>query len=159
MPLLSYGENQSNRTINNHYKRRNRMRNIKVGLCLSLGILALPNLSYAGIGEGNWEILKGETIIKDFSKSPQGVEYGCEEFSPSKVSFIIKYNYPYDSKFPINVIADKKEKVVHDKISHIITVSDATSLDIQLPAYGRYEITNNTGTKIEGISCDTGFYG
>lgn len=128
----------------------------KSNFSLGLVMLVFTSLSQAGIGEGDWDLAKGETVIKALNYS--GVVYGCESFSPKAVSFIIKYNYLTSGHFPMVVKADKTSKVSHNTNNHTYTVTDATSLEIRLPSKRKYEITNTTGSAIKGQNCDTGSY-
>lgn len=101
---------------------------------LSLGLIMLlfTSLSYAGIGESSWHFAKNETVVFDFTnyRNQRGAQFTCGLFSPEAVSFVIEYDYPSIREQPINVIADKADKVHNNKFNKTITVTNATNLTI-----------------------------
>ncbi|WP_455474281.1 hypothetical protein [Bartonella sp. B30(2025)] len=125
---------------------------------LAANILTYSHAAFAGFGEKNWSFAPNESIT--ISKSdiiPQGVEYSCKVFNPSKASFTLSYSASSDLD-KLGIVADDKEKITHDKKNKIFILKDITSLDISFPSSGNYIFKNITNQKVIGIGCDTGDY-
>lgn len=97
----------------------------------------------------------GEKDIKNFSKYGEGAEYGCESFSPERVSFILTYDKP-DSR--LSVKTDDQHNVLHNPVAKTYTIKNARKVVFSLPGKNKYMIENTTGTAVTGKDCDAGVY-
>ena len=137
------------------------MNKVKANLLAAAGIFMVMGTAHAGFGERAWSFKPGETVIVDYTHSFEhtGSEYACTSFTPSKVSFSIKYEEPYGLKPEFLLKADPSAKITHDKARHTYYVKQAQSLDFGFPYGGKYYVTNTTGTTVRGHYCDTGVWG
>ncbi len=124
------------------------------------------NTATAGFGERSWLFNKNERInyyVPNHPSNPTGstgIIFGCEQFQPTTVSFLIFYA----GEAPI--LRANPDAIINKKILRpasptntergYMVLRNIQQLDITLLYESRYNISNITGSEILGINCDTG---
>jgi hypothetical protein len=118
----------------------------------------------AGIGERAWNFQDRDVATFNLSDNnpigQQGAEYGCSQFTPTKVSFIIIVEGDRDPE--INTYntgsTTKITEDVYGKKRNTFLIADVEKLNLKLWNGTNYLIQNTTGTPVHGLNCDTGHF-
>ncbi|AWK13654.1 hypothetical protein CCS41_02740 [Candidatus Fukatsuia symbiotica] len=102
--------------------------------------------AHAGFSETSWSFGAQEQVV--IQPSPWGSAYMCKEFSPKKVSFIIRAVSGKESQFGWMSV----DNVPIQEREHKVQSASTLSIDFQ-PHIG-YHIINTTGVAIEGRQCE-----
>lgn len=125
---------------------------VKINNVVAATVISLLSASpsYAYIHEGKWEFQKDEVQIINMTRPGMGLDVGCSEFSPAKVSFKVTVLAGQEQVYGWMNIDDRpyyEKEYVFKNVS---------GFEIGFFSTRKYRIENITGQKVKCVKGDIG---